>query len=294
MKEFFENIKKSIYNPAYYQELRNKPFLFSFKYYLLFSLCLAIILTIPTSMKAIPKMKEGIKFASSTLVEKYPEELEIKIKDGKASTNVAEPYFVKTPKEISDSIEKEQKNSKFENLLVIDTKSGTDLNKFVEYKTILLLTDKNIVFYNDGKITAQPLDKMGEITINRTEINSFLKKINPFFNAFVSLFPALIFLALLVWLATFYVYLFFGGLLILIVAKIAKVDIGYWKSYQMGVHLMTLPILAITILNMIPKFQIPFLFTMLLVAGAFINLKPAKKDLNIIEPIKTDSQPKIV
>jgi hypothetical protein len=292
MKEFFENIKKSIYSPAYYKELINKPFSFTFKYYLLFSLCLALIVTIPISIRSIPKIKSGINLAISTIVEKYPDELEIKIKDGKASTNVEEPYFVKTPKEISDSIEDGQK-SKFENFLVIDTKSGADLNKFSEYKTVALLTDKNLVYFDNGKITAQPLDKVGEMTINKSEVKSFINKFNPYLNIFVSFFPALIFLMLLVWLFFLYIYLFFGGLLVFITAKIAKVDVGYWKAYQMGVHLMTLPIIVTTLINLIPNFQIPFLFTILLVLGSFINLKPIKKDLNIIEPIKTDSQSKI-
>lgn len=292
MKEFFENIKKSIYSPAYYRELINKPFSFSFKYYLLFSLCFTLILTIPMSVRNIPKLKAGIDSVSSSIIDKFPEELEVKIKDGQVSTNVTEPYYFKTPKEFSDSVEKEE-SSKFENLLVIDTQSGTDLNKFAEYKTIILLTDKNLVYYNNEKITVQSLEKTGPITINKSEIKSFVSKINPYLNVFVSLFPALIFFVIFVGLLAHYIYLFFGGLLILITAKIAKVDIGYWKAYQMGVHLMTLPIIVTTLVNLIPNFQIPFLFTILLVLGSFINLKPIKKDLNIIEPIKTDSQPKI-
>lgn len=291
MKEFLENIKKSIYCPEYYQELLTKPFSYSFKYYLLFSLCLVFIVTIPSSIKAVPKAKEGIKSASSFVVEKYPEELEIKIKDGKAETNVEEPYFIKIPKEGLDSSEK---NFKTENLLVIDTKAGTDLDKFDEYKTVLLLTGENLVYYTDEKITAQPLKEMGSITINKNEIKSFVAKATPYLDAFVSLLPALILVALLLKFFVLCVYLIFGALLIFVAAKIVKVDIQYGKAYQIGLHLMTLPILATTIEGWVPNLHVPFLFTILLVVGSFLNLKPGeKKDQpNIINQEPDNTQPK--
>ena len=95
--EFFKNIKNSIYNPEYYSNLLNKPFSYSLKYFLLFSFIIALLLTVDSSFSALPKIKSFLDVAGKKTIQYYPDELQITIKNGKTSTNVNEPYFIKTP-----------------------------------------------------------------------------------------------------------------------------------------------------------------------------------------------------
>jgi hypothetical protein len=78
------------------------------------------------------------------------------------------------------------------------------------------------------------------------------------------------------------VYLLFGALLVWLTAKIKGVKISYGKSYQIGMHLMTSVIIITNIFNIIPtRFIIPFLFTILLILSAVLNLRKNMQQSNI-------------
>lgn len=94
--KIFAKIKDSIYNPEYYKDILQKPFSYSIKYFLFFALIFALVFAIPVSLKLIDGIK-NISENSPQLANYFPEELTIFIKDGKASTNVQEPYFIKIP-----------------------------------------------------------------------------------------------------------------------------------------------------------------------------------------------------
>lgn len=264
------NIKNSIYNPQYYSEVLTKRFSYSLKHYFLFSLCLSLILSAYFFVSFVGEIKMFADNIESKITNYYPEELKIEIKDGKASSNVPEPYFLKMPSEM-----KSEKDPNFQNFLVIDTKGQFSMDKFNSYQTASLLTEDFLVYYNDKKgITIQPLKDIPNFVLDRKNLEFYANKIKPFLKLIYPLSFIAIFLANLSALLFWLVYLLFAALLVWLAAKIKGMKIGYLNSYKLGIHLLTLGIL----INFAAKLfhasvPIPFFFTILLIVLAFLNIK---------------------
>ena len=70
------------------------------------------------------------------------------------------------------------------------------------------------------------------------------------------------------------VYLFIFALLVWALVRMRDADIGYKKSYQLGIHLMTLPLIITTLLWLfIPIMDVSYLFTVIAIVVAAANLK---------------------
>lgn len=279
---FFSDLKNSIYNPAYYSEAGQKPLSYSLKYFLLFALLLALVGTFALSFKVIPGIKSVLNIVSEKILQYYPAELEIVIKDGKAETNVQEPYFIPVPSEWQG----DSKMPAIENILVIDTKSIFSIEGFQNYKTYCLLTETNIVCYDeDNAIKITSLSEFPDATLNKPLISSIFSKIQPFLKLAYPLIAIFIFMAVFSFYVFRLIYLLFGALVIWMVAYIKKAGIGYKKSYQLGVHLMTAPVIITAVINFFfPHFGFPFFFTILLAVMALLNLREKK-----ITPVQEQS-----
>jgi len=279
--EFFKNIKNSIYNPDYYSGVISKPFSYSLKYYFLFVLLIAFVSMILLSFTVVPKIKFLTDIFSEKILQYYPDELEIVIKDGKASTNVQEPYFIKAPPGWEkETAVPDKKILGIENLLVIDTKTPFSIERFKDYKAFCYLAEESLTCYDeDQALKTTLLSKVPNVTINENFISSFIGKIEPFFKLVYPLLAIAVWFGISVVLFLRLSYLLLAAFLIWGVAKIKKVEIGYKKSYQFSMHLMTLPIIITCLINYFLSFvkinlSFPFFFTILLVIMAAINLKP--------------------
>lgn len=222
-------------------------------------------------VKFLPTTKTLVE-KGNRLAEYYPQELEILIKDGKVSTNTGEPYFIELPKEAKSEIDSEKV---LENILVIDTKNKFSLEEFNNYKTVALLTADSFVYENqqDGVVIKQ-LKDIKDFKLNSSIVNGCVNKIKPYFILLYPLVALAILLGVFMVLATKLIYLFFGGLVLWILFKVMNAKIGYKKSYQLGLHLLTLPVIFESIMMVIPfEIPIPFLFTILLIILALINIK---------------------
>jgi len=276
--KFFSDVKNSIYNPQYYQGLISKPFSYSLKYFFVVIILLSALATVFFSFNVIPGIASGIVAVKSNILQYYPDNLEISIKGGKVSTNAQEPYIIKaaagndTQKEISS----------FKNVLVIDTKTDFSLSQFKNYKTYALLGREDFAYYEkDNEIKIISLAGMPDFTLNKDKILSFFSKVEPwlpllYHPACILFFFGGIFLGMCL---GYLIYLLLAALLIWLVAKIKKLGIGYKKSYQLGLHLLTVPLavnfLVYTVLGaFVPNlFHVPFMFTVILLVMAFINFK---------------------
>ena len=133
-------IRASIHNPEFYKGLLSRKISWSFKYFFSFILILAVVSTAVFGWRAVPAVNSFLNNLAPTILEYYPDELEIVIKDGEASSNVAEPYVIKLPAELmSNAPESAPPNEPLdaendvENALVINTKSSLiDWKEFKE------------------------------------------------------------------------------------------------------------------------------------------------------------------
>jgi hypothetical protein len=269
----FGKIKNSIYSPDFYKDLldKKKP-AYSWGYFFKFSLIIGIISATIFSIVAIPAINTFVKDFVASAVSKYPSELEVKVQKGIVSTNVQEPYAIAMPKdEKGDSVTSDS----FKNFIVIDTKNEFSFSKFKEYDTNVWLLKDSIVYYNNKEVTIKSLSEIGDVTINKNFIQDIVTKISPYLN-FVSIFFA-VFIFIGMFFAAFFkaVYLIFGALIIWLVLKIKKVEIGYKKSYLIGLHLMTLP----TIIFLLPgdNWKFRFSYTIVLAIITWINFSGPQK-----------------
>lgn len=274
-------VKNSIYSPEFYRDLLGRPLSFSIKYFYSLALILALIATVIISWNLIPLAQSFLAGIGPQVLDYYPEELVITIKNGEASTNVREPYFLKLPEglTVNDSkyvVENPEGETDLENFLVIDTATTFTVEGFRSYKTAVLLMKDSAAYYGDsGEIRIQPIKGFPDTTVNKSLISTFIGKVEPFLAFAAPLIVIGAFLMAMVVLSFKLVYLLLGAFLVWSIAGIRKIKMGYGKAYQLGIHAMTLGILlnALTYV-FIPTFSVPFFFTIVMCAIAFMNLRP--------------------
>jgi len=150
IKAFFYCLKRTFTSPDYYADILKAPFSFSLKFFYGFFFLYALILTSFVTVRYLLPLGDLLKFLPDKLVEMYPSELEVTIKDGEVSTNVAEPYAIPLSRfeKILDELDKSvlgESVEKVENLVVIDTRGKID--DFSRYRTYVLLTKKPSFVY---------------------------------------------------------------------------------------------------------------------------------------------------
>jgi len=261
-----------------------KPFSYSLKYFLALTGLLALIATILFSFETLPGIIDFVSGLESKVLGYYPSELEITIKNGKVTTNVEEPYFIKMPEEFkSASNDSENKPAEtapnpeeMENLLVIDTKSPLTVDLFKSYKTAALLGHDSLIYYKDsGVVNVQSLSKASDVVINKTQVSSVLSEFMPYIKALPIILVPIVFIGVLIGsILGYLVYLIFGALIIWILAMIKNKKLSYSKAYQIGLHAITLGvILESVVFRFYPNLEYPFLFTIIMLAVVWINLK---------------------
>lgn len=279
---FIHVLKKTFTSPLYYKEILKAPFSFSLKFFIFYFFLFSIITTLFVSINFLSKTQSYIRNLPAMLIEAYPEELELKIRNGEVSTNVKEPFKI-TVKEVEKVFEENKDNvlgakeEDVENILVIDT-SGT-MEDFEKYNTAVLITKKNIMYISDqGRHESIPLSEVGDVTINRNMVEMFVGKAAPLLNL---VFPGLV---LFVFIGTFsflpfanMVYLLFFALVLWIIAKLMKYVLSFRKAYQMGLHLVVITTTLFGLLSLIKvNVTFPFLQTIILSVLSIVILNKIK------------------
>lgn len=275
---FLDKVKNSIYGPEFYKKLQSKPLSFSFKYFYALISALAIISTAQFSLQVIPGITAFLAGIGPEIINSYPNELVVTIKDGQASSNVAEPYFIKMPASMRS--ENYRNVPVTDNFVVIDTKNQFTEESFTQYNTLAVVTKTSFAFRKDGGgIEIHSLSKIPDWTIDRASVASFVGKIQPFIKFAWPFFILASFIGFVLSFSAELIYLLFAALLILIIAKVKKFPLDYKQSYQAGLHIITLPLLlgvVSTLLNI--HIPVPFFATILVVVAAVINFEPQKID----------------
>lgn len=266
---YLNKIKYSIYSPSFYSTLPKIKGGEAFKYFLLLIIPLSLIQLILIIPDFLSLNKEVPTFISQAM-SKYPKGLEVKITDGKASSNVEEPYFVRS-----------SEKSRLSNILVIDTKTPYSSQQFADYDTTAWLTRDTLFVKDTSQTRVIDLKNIGNITINEATINGLIQKLSPYFpllGVALILFTGLgLFLAYMFKL----LYLLFLAVLIWGVAKIFKWNFKYGQSYRIGLFAITLPLLVDLIVSSSSKwthfYGFPFMFTIISLVVVIINFTKTNK-----------------
>lgn len=290
MKTFFQNLVESVRNTDFYDRLAKEgKFSRALEHFALFVLLVSIVASIAPIVRYGQMLSdtEKIGMARSTVLDTYPDELELRIADGIASSNVEEPYLVPFP-EFWDM----QVVGDMRALALIQTEEPLSIDAFREYGVPVVIGQTEIGFMEeDGGIRVRSFDEFsdaGEIIINESVIAGLLDTAIPIlrpiaWGLLLSL-PFLLFGSLFV---GYLLYLLFGALLVLVVANIRGASYGYAQAYRASLYLVAIPMLygVITSVWFFPEYRIPFLVSILLVVMAAGLIRKPKTE----GEVKTDA-----
>ncbi|HLP43736.1 MAG TPA: DUF1189 family protein [Candidatus Nanoarchaeia archaeon] len=268
MKNFFRDVKDSFYNPTFYSNLASRKVSNAILFLLAVTAISIFVLTINIVVQVIPEIK---KINPTEFVENvYPEGLEIKIKDGIASSNVEEPYVISN-KDIDSHDTSE------ENLITIYTqKEDISLNEIESLNSLVVLTQTDLVAEkSDGELRIFSLEGVKDFTINKENVSNILNKLLKWLPLFLVL--VVVFGWALVTTFSFaatLVILFLLALIPFFVAKLKKQALSYKQSYITALFMMAPVIILETFLTIIFAATLPFWATLLiLVLLAWLNIR---------------------
>lgn len=148
--------------------------------------------------------------------EVYPKDLVVEIKNGVASTNVEEPYFIAMPRVVAAS-------SSPKYLAVIDTRPDLSIDTVTAYDAAIVLLQKQAIVHSDSDKKIIDLKDISELKINRANVESFTQFVRPFIKGASYALP--VFLLLFLTLG----FLLYNALIALPSALIIKL-IAYFKG----------------------------------------------------------------
>ncbi len=263
---FINDIKSSLYNPRFYASLRERSLASSFKYFFSLVAILVFVIAFAWGSELSPLFsRENLM----KLVAYYPAELSIAIKAGVISTNVTEPYIIKTGEEFS-----KMKNG-HPNMVVIDTTSVFSRELFKQYDTSVWVGKDFVASSkNQDQLELSDVSRAPDFSLNRSRLLHWVDIINHYHLLLsLGLFAALFF--------SFYgfftfqlLWLFLMAFLVLLVAKLYKHRLSYKNSYQIALHAATVPFI-LTALSIVSGIRVPFPFfyTLLALLIVLVNLK---------------------
>jgi hypothetical protein len=121
---------------------------------------------------------------------------------------------------------------------------------------------------------------MPDTVINKTTVTQFSNKYSPYLKLLIPIMVGIVIIYSFFVVIFRSIYLLIAALLIWLIASVKKADIGYGKSYQLGMHLMTLPLLLVSLTSL----NFPLSFTTLLLVLAAINIQKSEPVPAIVQP----------
>lgn len=283
MKQLISHIKQSVFSPEYYHELLSRPLGYSWKYYSALAMLIAMFLTIVSSIPLVPRVNKATHELPAKFFVYYPDALELHVQNGVITSNVEEPYFLPVPEMFKSEF---SQNPNIEHFAVIDTKTPISLDAFRAYKTVMWVGGNALAFYdNQQGIRIEPLPKDSTYVVNETTLRSIEGRIAPYYGFFAPAMVLMIFVGLMLALAVNFAYLVVGAIFILLFARfILKQKWSYGTSYRIGLHAITLPLLADTLFSIVGVniLSLPFLQTALMLAVVYVNYKDIKESTPVV------------
>lgn len=273
IKAFFYIFYNSLTSTSYYKDILETNFSFSIKYLASMALMATVITTSVISVKTIPQINKFIYQQKTNLINLYPQDLEITVKDNKWDINKPQPYTIKTPEAWING-----DTSVPQNLIIFDQK-GT-INDFESRNTFVLVNEKNILVKGENKLEVRPLNELPNGTLTKTlfadTINQFdkiIKYIPLFFVVFTALFMYLYYFVFRL------IYLFVVALMLVIVNIFIKPDVEFKDLYRIGLHSMTVPFcidMGLRVAGVVDNSGIPWFFILNIVIAILVMVNAAK------------------
>jgi hypothetical protein len=265
--DFWTILKESIYSPRFYSRLEERKASFSFKYFFTFVLGLSLAITVLVSATALPRFMAFLNALANSTVEMVPDDFAVSIKNGNAVASSSEPVFVEMPGQLKSVFDSGAQIPK--NLFVLDTKTPFSAEQFSKYDTLSWMTKDSFITGSPAQARIQTLASLGDADIDKKTIALWtdnLKSWLPWlpylgvFGVFVLAFGAFSLVLL---------YLLLGALIVMVIARLRNIRLGYFQAYRAGIHLSTLFLVLYPIkIFLLPGFPLTA-FSLLLLAIIF-------------------------
>jgi len=262
LKTFWYVFTNTFANPAYYAHILKARLSFSLKFYYAYFFFFAVASTAVITIRYLIPLSDFMRTLPGHLLSAYPAELVITIKNGEATTNVNEPYFipVSTVQPLIEDFKTKVLGAyspTINNLLVIDTAASVD--DFYALSTYALLTKTTFSYINDNSaIETHRLADIEDMTINRQTVVNILELFKPVMKSAVPILAVGIFLAHTLIIPTFgLLYVALEAILVFLIAKLVKFPLKYAKAFQMTMHIVVIPS---TVFGILAALRIPLYF----------------------------------
>lgn len=273
LKAFFYIFYNSLTSTKYYKDILETNFSFSIKYLAMLAFLATVISAGVVGVRDAPEIKKFAFEQKNNLINVYPEDLEITVKDNKWDINKPQPYTIQTPENWLNG-----DTSLPKNLIIFDQK-GT-INDFETRNTFVLINEKNLIVRGEDKYDVRPLNDLPNGTLTK---NIFSDTVNQFDN-FIKYIPAFVIGITAIFMYFYYfifrlVYLLVVALMLLIVNIFIKPDIEFRHLYRIGLHSMTLPFvidLGFRMVGIVDTTGIPWFFIVNVIIGTLVMAKAAK------------------
>ncbi len=276
LKTFFLEIRSSIWDPAFYRSLGDRPTKNAIRYFAKLSVLIALVSSIWVLFIIVPAVRSFTDTALDAVLEAYPKNATFEIKNGVLSARPSVPYKI-----VAEDAKTKETLAQlgYEYSAVIDaTRATFSEDLFTSYKSPVVITQNTIAMKgNNGKIELMPIQGIPNVTITKDVVEEYGQKAADFLKNLSPLFAPLAFIGFFVttFLQTL-LYMFIGALIVRLTLHLMGMPSTYWKSYAMGLHAATLPVILTLIAPVLGLPSVPFMFSLILVIVVYINFSQKK------------------
>ena len=254
IKTLIRTFWQSLTNPSYYRDILSAKLSFSIKYLFALLFFISLIVGVNLSIKIsrfIPQVPKFVESTKGFMIETYPKELKLTLKDSKITTNVKEPYFIDLKEDKKASIEP------FKHFIAISTKGSPEDIKNLD--SLFLVAGDNLIISEGSASASYRVISLGStlakipngVSMDKTLFTSILDKFTPYV---LKVLPRIIIGISLLILILYpilrgvfgfifqAVFLLPAALVLFIGVKIVKRNITFVKIYQMSLHGATIPV----------------------------------------------------
>ncbi len=272
-------IRRSFNDPELYTEATSSRIPKPLSVLSWISVVWALMIAIPAGIALILFVNTNFLDTASGI---YPSELVVTIKDGEASANVAQPYFIDMPG-------KESASTSPQYLAVIDTRPEVTVAELTSYDAPVILTQKTLFVADEaeaenlkdvpnptGSFRPVDLSEVKDFTLDKAMVTSFIEKIRPFVNGFLYVLPVLLFFLITGFSVVAYLFVaLFAALIVMLIAKFKGLSYDYGTSYVLALFAL-IPVALVDLLTDVLGFGNYFLLSLaVFVAIIVYNVRPS-------------------
>jgi len=288
IKAFIYIFTNSLLSTKYYKEILKTPFSFSIKYLFILSFVLAFISSAASTYIRVPILKDTLLQFKQSVIQVYPDDLEVYINEGNWSINKQEPFAIKTPQylletENNQTAQDETYQSMVPNNFIVFDTDGT-INDFYEADTLMLLNEKNLLIKEESgyRTIVNEIDENQNVVITKESFIEDLKPIDSITNYLDYIFFFIFFVVLFIYFFIYRTfYLIFVAIILKLINIFIKPTLDFKEIYRVGLHSMTLPLILETMLisgNTSLSLNIDWFLLLNITIGTLVILSATKFD----------------